>query len=47
MAGLQIPLSEEWGVFVEKAVRGRGYAGGAGGGECSSYEVREAGRLAF
>lgn len=27
MAGLQITLSEEWGVFVEKAVRERGYAG--------------------
>ena len=29
MAGFQIPLSEEWGVFVEKAVRERGYAGAA------------------
>ncbi len=29
MAGLQITLSEEWGVFVEKAVRERGYAGAA------------------
>ena len=29
MAGLPIPLSEEWGVFVEKAVRERGYAGAA------------------